>query len=131
MGYESRLYIVTKEFGIKIASIDMCKMGNVYNWNKLFKYKNENGLYDDFAGMGIPENHQNNYINIDEMPDVIFNEDKYGDELKYANIDEVIKWCAKYKKEINYKRINILHDFLKSLKKYINYEDLIVVHFGY
>lgn len=129
MGYESKLYIVSK-YGVEVASIDMGKMGNYDNWNKLFKKPYKDGLYSIFGGMQIPKE-KREFPNQEYIPDIKIVEDRYGDELTYADIDDVIAWCEKNGKQMDYYMVFVLENLLKSLVKYFGFEEFKVVHFGY
>jgi len=119
MGYESRAYLVAlHRYGKKViwaedvAKIDLSKMGYGNGWRELFKRDIDYKLYAD------DRNTQ-------------FDTDCYGEHMKAASVDDVIKWLEKeMSKDDCWWRVKLLHGLLSSLPP----EDRTafeVVHFGY
>lgn len=130
MGYESKIYFVRDyDFGNKngltdsetVAMIDMSKMGYTDEARK-------------FIGLFTLETPFNLYVvDYDEETEnekymAVF-EDKYGERLKYARIDELIEQIDEViKAEPKYKRAKQLKGMLKAFK---DDPEIYVVHYGY
>lgn len=130
MGYESKIYFV-RDYGVgnkngltdstTVAMIDMGKMGykgEIEKFKKLFDVETPFNLYvvdyDELTGC---ENYMAVY------------EDKYGDRLKFAQIDDLIKQIDKVIKEVpDYIRFKQLKGMLKAFK---DDPEIYVVHYGY
>ena len=106
MGYESKLYIVQesnflipsdngKVWAEVIGMIDMCKC---YKLTEVFTTKANGYIYADDGNTQIEE-------------------DRYGEPLAVAEIDDVIKCLKAVVKEDGYWRAKVAIDFLKSIKK--------------
>ena len=129
MGYESRVYIISKlkdsDFGEVIAMIDLCKIA-------------ENDFYDLFT----------NPIDFTAFLDngdteKLIEEDKYGDICSYAYLKDVLDWLEPYykkEKEIyggKYRMYRRLRPFYKLLKSFdnpqwvTNSNDILILHYGY
>lgn len=122
MGYESRLYVVDKitissfknEFPgyicvDKIAKFDLGKMA--IGFTDIFTTDAEFSLYEE---------------------DLDCTTDKYGERIKYTDIQSVINWMGTAEKVEHYRRIPPVLSFLKSLQEESTaWENLIVIHYGY
>ena len=133
MGYESRLYIISKRkdsnYGEVIAMINMCKMSNS-DFFDLFVYPIDFDAYHDDGN-------------------TLINEDGYRDICSYAYLKDVLEWLEPYYKEQKerygkkrmYRRIRPLYKFLKSFdnEQWISGDkvandfkyDILVLHYGY
>lgn len=135
MGYESKLYICKRIkigeglcYNEVLAAMNMCKMDS--SFVRLF----DKTLDGDFFGMDGDISRFDQRGDEDE-PKLV---DNYGDELKYASLDDVMKWCDDYyvaqMSAYPYRRIIILRDMLHNIEMWfpqIGNEQLIVVHCGY
>ena len=125
MGYESRVYIVNengfyygeqdKPICEQIGMMDLCKCDN--DFLAIFKDEATHNLYESHDGV-----------------DYIISEDKYGDTLKSANIQDVIDVI----KDGDYWRTDMLKSALisivesyKSKNLTRDFNKLKVYHFGY
>lgn len=129
MGYESKLYFKNK-YGIEICNIDMCKMGYDNGWRELFKTEYEKGLYVGFGGMGLTTEQQQEW-GCEEIPDIEIHRDRYGDTLKYCDIEDLYQWCKVHKNKMDYSMLDLLYKITKELRKKDKYGEIVVVHFGY
>ena len=126
MGYESRLYIISKRkesnFGDVVAMMDMCKMGD-NDFFDLFTYPIDFDAYHDDGNTPIKE-------------------DSYGNICSYAYLKDVLEWLEPYYKRLKradgkygvYRRIRPLYKFLKSFNNpqwVNNNNDILVLHYGY
>ena len=129
MGYESRLYIISKrrdsDFGEVIAMMDMCKMNNDFFYD-LFTHPIDFRAYHDDGN-------------------TLIDEDNYGDICSYAYLQDVLEWLKSYYKEQKklhdkynmYRRIRPLYKLLKSFDnpQWVDKEgdkyNIIVLHYGY
>ena len=121
MGYESRLYIADRRvipaakegcddwiYAEQIAQFNMCCME--MSFRTLFK----NPVDFDFTG----ENDED------------LTEDKYGEKVKYSDVQPVIEWFKEAQKRQHYRRAVPLVAFLEALKPE-EWEHLIIIHYGY
>lgn len=128
MGYESRLYIISKRedsnLGLVVATMDMCKLdeGDFYD---LFTYPIDFNVFNDGGEL--------------------IEEDAYGDICSYAYLKDFLDWLEPfYKKEKRlhgkygmYRRIRPLYKLLKSFDnpQWVDKEgdkyNIIVLHYGY
>lgn len=114
MGYESKIYFVKKtnlyyedkRYAQIIAMIDLSKAGGI---EKNFRITSDCYIYA-------------------ESGNTMVTADRYGEELKEADINEVIEWVEKTPDRTQYARLDILLDMLKIFKKY---GDITIIHYGY
>lgn len=113
MGYESRLYIADYHKQTNwmevIGSFDLCKM-YIGGWRELFKTPITNEVW-----FGIGD---------------ACTEDMYGDVIKYASIDDVVKFLEDNCKNMKYRRIEPCISLLRGFNK-TEWEDLVVLHYGH
>lgn len=120
MGYESRLFIVNTskvsydadapKQAETIAVYDCCVMSPVFvkRFDKPV----------DFALYGCESNR--------------ITEDKYGEPLKYATLDETIACLERYASEQHYRRVAPILGLLKTFKENEKeWDNIVVVHYGY
>lgn len=118
MGYESKIFVVNKSdwmkdnyghyYGRIIAMVDMsCCLG----LSNLFRTPANVYIYA-------------------ENPDEPVCDDRYGEELKCGDIQEIIEWCeAEYNKE-HYRRFSPLIGLLKGFDRE-EWNNLQVIHYGH
>lgn len=114
MGYESKIFIVEKStikenekrYAELIAMVNACKF---YDLSKVFTVETDCYIY--YNGEKILE-------------------DKYGEPLTEAPIEDVIDFLEKSEQENPYRRARILLELLKSFKSE-DWNDLAVLHYGY
>lgn len=122
MSYESKLYIVERgtlkdddgmTYASVIAMFDMCKIGNLTN---VFEQKTDCYFYADDGNTRVLE-------------------DRYGDTLKEATVEDVIYVLEKaVDSGENYRRIFPLLSTLKTIyeqQKDSIWGEIIVLHYGY
>ena len=122
MGYESKLYIVEKSKALRgnekryasvVAMFDMAKMGSIVN---VFEKKTDCYIYADDG-------------------DTMILEDKYGDELTEATVEDVIEVLEKaIGNGVMYRRLYPLLSALTVIKEQQDegtWEDVVVLHYGY
>lgn len=121
MGYESRIFIVERHehkmpsganwvFAEKIAVINMCKMGYDNGFHELFSTPIDYKIFID--------------------GDTETDTDCYGEHMKYAKPDDVIRWLKRAIKKDGYRRMPVLLGLLNGFKEG-QWADLQVVHYGY
>ncbi|MCI8378658.1 MAG: hypothetical protein HFH72_09090 [Lachnospiraceae bacterium] len=117
MGYESRVYIMRKSnsmggFAEEIAKFN-CRGMSGNGWRELFSKPID---YKIFADDGNTE----------------FDEDKYGEHLKYADFPTVIAWLEREVEKEDYRRLKPLLSLLKGfdLSQWTDGE-MQIVHYGY
>lgn len=134
MGYESRVYIVVEwpldqslAWGDVLATFDLSKMGCFTYKGKMFRElfnKTRTCYFYDFEyDADASRGEKDYYVN------TIMTEDRYGDEIKKADIHEVIDWMDHFLKEDDYWRAKVFRDTLVSLVK--ANAVCSVYHFGY
>ena len=120
MGYESRVYIVNRVsfvdnsvWGEELGSLRLGKMAD-YSWIELFNKPKDFTLWEANGNTEITK-------------------DSYGDSLKYAELDDVLKWLEEHMEERHYRRDKMLYDLLKGFKDDTIWgrEHIVVVHYGY
>ena len=123
MAYESRIYIVEvtrktdkqkqmfgeNEYAEKIAIFNLCCMGYDNGWRELFTKPVDFQLFA-------------------ENGDDPLTKDLYGEPLKYADFDTVIRWLEAGG-ESDYRRTAPFLALLKGFER-SKWQDLCVVHFG-
>jgi hypothetical protein len=118
MGYESKLYVVNKRGSLNGESKRWAEVVAVFNMCK----------FGDFNGVFIKET--DCFIYADDGNTEI-TEDKYGDSLKEASVEDVIKYLEEYKDtQEPYRRVEPLLGLLKGFDV-SEWEDLIILHYGY
>lgn len=126
MGYESKIYIVEKtncsyseENGMKYARVLA-----MFDVSKFYE------LADWFSNKPATKH----YIYADDGDTQII-EDRYGDTLKEASVEEVIDKIERIigiENEEDYRRIFPLLAALKAFESYGNqWDDIAVLHYGY
>ena len=129
MGYESRVYIISKykdtDYGEVVAMIDLCRMAE-NNFYDLFTYP------IDFTA----------FLNDGDTEKPI-EEDRYGDLCSYAYLHDVLEWLEPYYKEQKeiyggkYRMYRRLRPFYKLLKSFDNPQwvnssnDMLILHYGH
>lgn len=120
MGYESKIYVVNKWHGSeengkcyaeKIAELKMSKCGDFCS---VFSKKTDCFIYQDDGNTPILE-------------------DKYGDELKEAAVDDVVDWLkTTISGGEDYRRFKMALALLKSFQtEQWERENIAVLHYGY
>lgn len=120
MGYESKIYVVNKwkgheengkHYAEKIAELKMSCCGN---FSSIFGKKTDCFIYQDDGNTPIFE-------------------DKYGEELKEAALDDVINWLeTTILGGEDYRRFKMALALLKSFQtKQWENENIVVLHYGY
>lgn len=122
MGYESKLYIVEKSKAFRgnekryasvVAMFDMAKIGNMVN---VFEKKTDCYIYADDGNTQILE-------------------DKYGDELTEATVEDVIYVLEEaISSGETYRRLYPLLSALIVIKEQQDegtWKDVVVLHYGY
>lgn len=134
MGYESKLYICKRtKIGKELCHNEVLAAMNMSVMDSDFVRLFDKKLDGDFFGMDGCMSRFDQQGDEDE-PKLV---DNYGDELKYASLDEVYDWCSEYMAKATehpYWRIPVLSNTLCSIKawfKSFSNEQLIVVHYGY
>ena len=126
MAYESRIFIVNRKkrtvwnpllgkdvdwvYGENIADIKMSAMHNE-EFYALFDKEIDYKLFID-------------------NPDKDTDEDYYGEHLKYASVDTVVRWLEKEITHNEYRRLPVLLGLLKGFDQK-RWDELQVVHYGY
>lgn len=118
MAYESKVYIVEKsdllndegkKYAHVIAIFDLCKFEGFCD---IFKTVTDCYFYADDGNTEVVE-------------------DKYGDPLVEATIEDVVKYLENYiEKEHYYRRVAPVLGLLKAFKK-DDWNNLFVLHFGH
>ncbi len=118
MGYESKIFVVDRSdwlreddghlYGRIVAMVDMSCCPGL------------SSLFTEPADVSIFADNENKSTCVD----------KYGDEIKSANIQNVIQWCEKQEKEEHYRRFNPLIGLLKGLNP-DEWKNLMIVHYGH
>jgi hypothetical protein len=122
MGYESRLYMVVKSsfpehprFCWQIAQYDIAKFPPVSN---LFRKGNPKSKFTDCG------------LYLDGRGDEPVTEDMYGDKLREASLETVIKVLKACEDSYKaYQRFPPLLAMLESFKGV--FKDMVVIHFGH
>lgn len=120
MGYESKIYVVKKSnsfdengkyWASKIAELDMSNSGDFRN---IFKKETDCYIYADDGNTPIFE-------------------DKYGEQLKEATVDDVVKWLDDIISDgEDYRRFKVALSLLKSFQTdQWEGENIVVLHYGY
>lgn len=118
MSYESKIYVVERSkfsnFAPVIASLDLCKMGYDSGFHQLFTHEIDYDVYID-------------------SHDEPTTEDRYGDHLKDASLNDVLSWSNKRLNVEKYRRFWILYSLLNSFAVGNGWdiERLRVIHYGY
>lgn len=127
MGYESRVYIISKckisEYSEVVAMIDLGKLDNS-DFYDLFTCPIDFRAYHDDGN-------------------TLIREDRYGDLCSYAYLHDVLEWLKPYYKEQKkiyngkyrmYRRLRPLYELLKSFDnpQWVNQSnDILILHYGY
>lgn len=120
MGYESKIYVVSKyncfeEYGKyyaeRIAELDMSKCGSFYS---VFAKETDCYIYADDGNTPILE-------------------DKYGDPLTEATVEDVANWLEKtISSGEDYRRFKMALSLLKSFQtEQWDGKNIVVLHYGY
>lgn len=116
MGYESKIFIVNVHrfkdnhvYAEIIAIMNMCKMET--SFHNLFKTEIDYEIYAE------DDNHTTST-------------DRYGEKIKFAPIDNVIKWLKSAIKKDDYRRLKPLLKLLTGFDEE-KWDELQVIHYGY
>ena len=122
MGYELKLYIIepsgiTGEDGIYcsvIAMVDVCKPGY------------DSALY----ALNTKENNTKKFYFYGEDGNNPIVEDRYGDKIRFASVDDTLEAAIKDNKVDKYRRFDILIACLKAVKN-SKFGEPLVAFYGY
>ena len=122
MGYECKVYIVTEwpvyhedkmAWGDILAVFDLSKMGydkhNGKRFDELFKKKMTCEIYPMHDGCRT-------VVDSCVCDGMCLKEDACGDEIKKANMDELIAWLEEFCKHNDWWKAKVLLDTLRSIK---------------
>lgn len=132
MGYESKLYFVTRCEGcedyrnegyfisITEAMFDIGKLGHSPEAKHFLNLFN---IETDFSVSEIGVDENNNEVN------TMRTHDQYGDNICYGNITELRKAAEAFAAKDNYWRLRVLVNILKGFEPY--QDRIYCVHWGY